>query len=95
MAKEAKTVNFGLTEETMKYLGEMQERLEKLDKGEEKEKVEKPGTKAKKDICDIVEREVQKINERLNKLGKDDAGSDEWLALMKCLDKAKDIVSYI
>ncbi|MDT3388609.1 MAG: hypothetical protein LIR46_12740 [Bacteroidota bacterium] len=93
MAKEAKTVNFGLTDEVMNYLEEMTKKYG--DKGGEKEKEEKPGKDVKFEICDIAKGETLKIKERLNKLTKDDIGSNEWDALMDALCKIKETIAYI
>lgn len=90
MAKEAKTVNFGLTDEVMNYLEEMTKKY-----GDKGEKEEKPGKEVKFEICDIAKEETLKIKERLKKLTKDDIGSDEWCALMDALCKIKETIAYI
>lgn len=92
MAKEAKVINFGLTEEVMNYVDEMTKKYG--DKGE-KQKEEKPGKEVKFEICDIAKEETLKIKERLKKLTTDDVGSDEWLALMDALCKIKETIAYI
>ena len=90
MEKEAKTVNFGLTEEVMEYLDKMNEKY--VNKGE---KEEKPGNEVKRIICDIAKEETWKIKERLSKLDKDDTGNDEWIKLIRALDNVKEVIAYM
>ena len=92
MAKEAKTVNFGLTDELMNYLEEMTKKYS--DKGE-KEKEEKPGDEVKAMICKLAEKEVHKIDSELNKLADDEVGSENWCNLMNALSKVREIVAYM
>lgn len=90
MAKEAKTVNFGLTDEVMNYLEEMTKKY-----GDKGEKEKKPGNEVKAMICKIAEKETQKISDKLNELTEYEVGSEQWIKLMNALAKVREIVTYM
>lgn len=90
MAKEAKTVNFGLTEELMNYLEEMTKKY-----GDKGEKEEKPGNEVKAMICKLAEKEVRKIDSELNKLTDVEVGNEIWCKLMNALSKVREIIAYM
>ena len=94
MAKEAKTVNFGLTEEAMKYLEEMQKKYgEKDEEDEEKSENKKKQKEIVRATLSVIEAEIQKIAEKLNDR-KIEVGSEEWEQLIRGLDRATNVIRY-
>lgn len=85
-----KTVNIGLTEDTINYFKEMTEKtFEKMNKDEEKERI---GTEIKKVVVEIATREVEKIDEKLKK---DNIKHDDWLRCIEDLDKITDLIRWM
>ena len=86
--KKEKVVNFGLTENMMNFMNGIVEKANKpVENLTEKEKI---ADDAKKEISEIIKREVKKVGDELNK----ETDINKRLSLISQLDKLSDVIRF-